>query len=581
MARTSKFCQRERRFIIAAPFSASDQDTKRRSFMPRFSQGEMKATTRILIITSALIIALAPSILTIGALAQDGAKEKLDYAMIARIKEEGLNRSQVMDHISWLSDVYGPRLTGSPTIKQASDWAQRRFKEWGLVNVHEEGFPFGKGWSLERFSANMIEPQVSPLIGYPKSWTPGTPGVVAAEVVYAPISSEADFDKYRGKLQGKIVLAQPARDVKMLEGRVVLRMTDEDIKEAQTTPIPVRAEGAEFRRRAQTQSKINAFLLAEGVAVVFDRGADNVMSAGGSDMTWRTQRTDGGTIFVQSGGTRDQSAGKVPPQVTLAVEHYNRMVRILEKNVPVKVELNIQAKFHDEAGKNGFNLIAEIPGTDLADEVVMIGAHFDSHHSGTGATDNAAGCAAMMEAVRILKAVGVKPRRTIRVGLWGGEEQGLLGSRAYVKEHFADPADMRLKPEHAKLAAYFNIDNGTGRIRGVWMQGNLAANRIFEQWIEPLKDLGVNMLGPRSVTSTDHLAFDAVGLPGFQFIQERLEYNSRTHHSNMDTVDHVQREDMVQMATIAAVFAYNAATRDEKLPRKALPAPAKPSERIE
>ncbi|HEX2491512.1 MAG TPA: M28 family peptidase, partial [Blastocatellia bacterium] len=372
----------------------------------------MKATTRILIITSALIIALAPSILTIGALAQDGAKEKLDYAMIARIKEEGLNRSQVMDHISWLSDVYGPRLTGSPTIKQASDWAQRRFKEWGLVNVHEEGFPFGKGWSLERFSANMIEPQVSPLIGYPKSWTPGTPGVVAAEVVYAPISSEADFDKYRGKLQGKIVLAQPARDVKMLEGRVVLRMTDEDIKEAQTTPIPVRAEGAEFRRRAQTQSKINAFLLAEGVAVVFDRGADNVMSAGGSDMTWRTQRTDGGTIFVQSGGTRDQSAGKVPPQVTLAVEHYNRMVRILEKNVPVKVELNIQAKFHDEAGKNGFNLIAEIPGTDLADEVVMIGAHFDSHHSGTGATDNAAGVAVAMEAVRIIQALGLKPRRT-------------------------------------------------------------------------------------------------------------------------------------------------------------------------
>ena len=217
----------------------------------------MKTTTRILTITSALIIVLGPSNLTIGALAQDGAKEKLDYAMIARIKEEGLNRSQVMDHISWLSDVYGPRLTGSPTIKQASDWAQKRFKEWGLVNVHEEGWPFGKGWSLERFSANMIEPQVSPLIGYPKSWTPGTPGVIAAEVVYAPISSEADFDKYRGKLQGKIVLAQPAREVKMLEGRVVMRMTDEDIKEAQTTPIPVRAEGArgetEFRRRAQTQ----------------------------------------------------------------------------------------------------------------------------------------------------------------------------------------------------------------------------------------------------------------------------------------------------------------------------------------
>src|SRR5262249_44685014 len=285
----------------------------------------------------------------------------------------------------------------------------------------------------------------SPLIGYPKSWTPGTQGLITAEVVHAPIRSEADFDKYRGKLRGKIVLSQPAREVKMLEGRVVLRMTDEDIKEVNTTPIPSRG-GAQWR------AKINAFLLAEGVAAVFDRGGDNFMSAGGSDLTWLTQRLDGGTIFVQSGGPRDQNAGKVPPQVTLAVEHYNRMVRILEKNVPVKVELNIQTRFHDETDKNGFNVIAEIPGTDLAGAVVMIGAHFDSHHAGTGATDNAAGSAAMMEAMRILKAVGVKPRRTVRIALWGGEESGLLGSRAYVKEHFADPATMQLKPEHGKLA---------------------------------------------------------------------------------------------------------------------------------
>jgi Zn-dependent M28 family amino/carboxypeptidase len=220
---------------------------------------------------------------------------------------------------------------------------------------------------------------------------------------------------------------------------------------------------------------------------------------------------------------------------------------------------------------NGFNLIAEIPGTDLKDEVVLLGAHFDSHHSGTGATDNATGSAAMMEALRILKAVGARPRRTIRIGLWGGEEQGLLGSRAYVKEHFADPATMQVKPEHEKLAAYFNLDNGTGRVRGVWMQGNLAVRSIFAQWIDPLRDLGVTLLGPRSVSSTDHVAFDAVGLPAFQFIQERLEYNSRTHHSNMDVVDHVQRDEMVQVATVAAVFAYNAAMRGEKLPRKALP----------
>ena len=511
--------------------------------------------------------------------------EPVDYAMIGKIREEGLQRSQVMDHISWLSDVYGPRLTGSPAIKQASQWAQKKFKEWGLANIHEEEWPFGKGWSLVRFSAHMTEPQVSPLIGYPKSWTPGTNGLITADVVYVPIQTEADFQKYRGKLKDKIVLLQAARDVKMLEGRIVLRMNEADIKEAETTPIPAprtarrggadeSSEGQGFQRAMNLQRKIQEFLLAEGVAAVFDRGSDNFMAAGGSDLSWQTQHTDGGTIFVQSGGPRDQNAGKVPPQVVLAVEHYNRMIRILEKGVPVKAELNIQAQFHDEAGKNGFNLIAEIPGTDLRDEVVIIGAHFDSHHSGTGATDNATGSAAMMEALRILRAVGAKPRRTIRLGLWGGEEEGLLGSRAYVKEHFGDPATMKLLPEHEKLAAYFNIDNGTGRIRGIWSQNNLAVQKIFAQWMEPLKDLGVTLVSPRPVTSTDHLSFDAVGLPGFQFIQERLEYNSRTHHSNMDTVDHVQRDDMVQMATVVAVFAYNAAMRNEKLPRKALPAPS-------
>jgi len=515
-----------------------------------------------------------------AALAQGKQEEPLDYAMIGKIREEGLNRSQVMDHIVWLSDIYGPRLTGSPAIKQAGEWTLKKFNEWGLANAHQETWPFGKGWSLVRFSANMTEPQVSPLIGYPKSWTSGTNGVVNADVIYAPISSEADFEKFRGKLKGKAVLLQTARQVRLLDGRIVLRMDDDDIKEAMTTPIPQPRAGQRGGGGGPAfQSKLQAFLLAEGVAAVFDRGSDGDLSPGGSDLSWMAQRTDGGTIFVQSGGPRDQNAGKVLPQVVLAVEHYNRMIRILEKGVPVKVELNIQTQFHDETSPNGFNLIAEIPGTDLKDEVVMIGAHFDSWQSGTGATDNAAGSAAMMEALRILKAVGAKPRRTIRIGLWGGEEQGLLGSRAYVKEHFADPLALsqtgQVKPEHEKLSCYFNIDNGTGRIRGVWSQGNLAVTKIFEQWAEPLRDLGVTIISPRSVTSTDHLSFEAVGLPGFQFVQERLEYNSRTHHSNMDTVDHVQRDDMVQMATVVAVFAYNAAMRNEKLPRKALPgAPA-------
>jgi Zn-dependent M28 family amino/carboxypeptidase len=263
------------------------------------------------------------------------------------------------------------------------------------------------------------------------------------------------------------------------------------------------------------------------------------------------------------------------PGVTLAVEHYNRMVRVLAKNIPVKVELDIETKFYDETTPNGFNTIAEIPGADpaLRDEVVILGAHFDSVAAATGATDNATGSAAMMEAMRILRAIDAKPRRTIRIALWGGEEEGLLGSRAYVKEHFADPATMVLKPAHAKVAAYFNSDNGTGRVRGIWLQGNMAVAAVFEQWMKPLADLGVVAAGPRSVASTDHASFDAVGLPGFQFMVDRLEYNSRTHHSNMDVYDRVQRDDMVQQATVLAVFAYNAAMRDEKLPRKPLPKP--------
>ncbi len=256
--------------------------------------------------------------------------------------------------------------------------------------------------------------------------------------------------------------------------------------------------------------------------------------------------------------------------MTLAVEHYNRLVRVLDKGVAAKVELNVQTKFYDETTGNGFNIIAEMPGSDpvLKDEIVLLGAHFDSVAAGTGATDNATGSAAMMEALRILKTVGAKPRRTIRIGLWGAEEQGLMGSRAYVREHYGDPAANALKPAHEKLSAYFNSDNGTGRVRGIWTQGNTAVEPIFRQWMEPLKDLGVFAIGPRPVTSTDHVSFDAVGLPAFQFMVDRLEYNSRTHHSNMDTFDRVQGDDMIQQATVIAVFAYNAAMRDSRLPRK-------------
>ena len=498
--------------------------------------------------------------------------EKLDYATIGRIRDEGMNHSQVMDHVSWLSDVYGPRLTGSPQIQQASEWAMKTFREWGLANVHQERWAFGKGWSLVRFTAHLVEPQIQPLIGFPQEWSSGTKGPVTADVVRVQIANEGDFAKYRGKLAGKIVLAQPARRVRMLEGPIILRMDEKYTAEAETTPVPAAAGGGGRGGQAAFRLKLADFYVQEGVVAIFDRGSDSDMAAGGSDLSWQQQHPDGGTVFPAGSGARDENAGKAVPTIALAVEHYNRMIRVLDKNVPVKVELNVETKFYDETTPNGFNTLAEIPGTDLASEVVLIGAHFDSHPYATGATDNATGSGAMMEAMRILKAVGAKPRRTIRIGLWGGEEQGLLGSRAYVKEHIADVDTMTLKPEHAKLAAYFNSDNGTGKVRGLWLQGNFAARPAIEAWMAPLRDLGVTIVGPRSVSQTDHLSFDNAGIPAFQFIVDRLEYNSRTHHSNMDTFDRVQRDDMIQQATVIAVFAYDAAMRDEKLPRKALPA---------
>jgi carboxypeptidase Q len=527
----------------------------------------------------AVTLALAASLVTFAAAQspQPVAVRPLDLDTIARIRDEGLNRSQVMDHLSWLTDVYGPRVTGSPAILEASDWAIRKFNDWGLSNAHRETWAFGKGWGLVRFSAHMIEPQVQPLMGFPSAWSAGTNGTVVAPVVRVAIDSDADFETYRGKLAGAIVLTQPERVVPMLDGTIVHRMGPEDLAEAAAVrPEQPDRRGAAAAARSTTPglpARIARFYKDEGVVALFNRGSDIVFTSVGSDLSARQQRTDGGTIFPTGSGSRGADAGTEVPSITLAVEHYNRMVRVLAKHIPVRVELRLDTTFYDETTPNGFNTIAEIPGTDpqLRDEVVMIGAHFDSMPAATGATDNAAGSAAMMEAMRILKTIGAKPRRTIRVALWGGEEQGLLGSRAYVKEHFADPATMALRPEHAKLAAYFNSDNGSGRVRGIWTQGNTAAGAIFEQWMKPLADLGVVLAGPRSVGSTDHIPFDAVGLPGFQFMVDRLEYGSRTHHSNMDFYDRVQRDDLVQQATVIAVFAYDTAMRDEKLPRKPLP----------
>jgi len=534
------------------------------------------------------IAVLLAAVVTVALAAQTA--EQVDNAAIAKIRDEGLNRSQVMDTLFWLTDRYGPRLTGSTEFEEAGDWAVKQLQSWGISNARKERFAFGRGWSLVKFHASMVEPRAMPIIGMPKAWTPGTGGLHTAEVLRPEITNAEQAAQWRGKLRGKIVLTQPAREVRMLDGPIVLRYADDPkwLEEALSMPPP-RGGGAGAGRGAAGGGRagaaggraggggrgaaggfnVNQFYREEGVLALFDRGSNSDMSAGGSDLSWQTQRVDGGTIFVGSGGQPSAAADAGLPQVTVAVEHYNRMVRLLEHNVPVRVELNVEVSTREETQPNGFNVIAEIPGTDKADEIVLVGAHFDSWHGATGATDNGTGSAAMMEVLRIFKATGLQPRRTVRIGLWGAEENGLVGSAAYVREHLGTREQP--KPELAKTSAYFNIDNGTGRIRGIWMQSNTAVKPIFEAWIRPLKDLGVEILGPRSVTSTDHTRFDSVGVPGFQFVQERYEYNSRTHHSNMDFYDRVQVEDMKQMATVAAVFAWQAANRDAMLPRKPAP----------
>jgi len=485
--------------------------------------------------------------------------EKLDLDAIYRIKEEGLQRSKVMEIESYLTDIYGPRLTGSPNIKEAGDWAQKTMKDWGLANVHSESWAFGRGWQNQRFVALAVTPRAYPLIGYPKAWTPGTNGPVTGEAVVAIINNESDFTTFKGKLRGKFVLSVAMRDVPAHFEAPGHRYTDAELADLSKQPEAGRGRGGRgnFGGAQDFNRKRTQFWIDEGVAAVLD-----------------FSRGDGGTVFVQSpqGVSRDPKGPAQPAQVTLEVEHYGRIWRTLDKKIPVTLQMDIDNRFFD-ADQNAHNIVGEIPGTDKADEVVMIGAHFDSWHTGTGATDNAAGSAVMMEAMRLLKTSGVKLRRTVRVGLWGGEEQGLLGSKEYIKAHYGDPATMQLKPEHAKFAGYFNVDNGTGAIRGVYLQGNEAVAPIFQAWMEPFKNLGMNTLTIRNTGGTDHLSYDAVGLPGFQFIQDDVEYNSRTHHSNMDVYERIQPQDMMRNAVIVATFVLNTANRDEKLPRKPLPKP--------
>ena len=518
-------------------------------------------------VTAAATLALALTF--IPASAQQPA-EKVDLDAIYKIKDEGFQRSRVMDITSWLTDVYGPRLTNAPGFRKAGEWAVKEMTSWGLVNVKLEPFgPFGRGWSNDKFYAMATTPGGSfPIIGMSPAWTPGTNGGVSGEAIHAVMETEEDLARFKGQLKGKFVLTAPMRDVAALWTPPATRYTEQELKdlerETDSTPRGRGRFGGPGRQggpaggRGQGQS-----FTQRRTQFLKDEGAIGVITPG---------RGDGGTVFVGGGGSRDANAPAGLPAVVIAVEHYGRIVRTLERKMPVTIEMDIKNTFYDEP--TSFNVVGEIPGSDRADELVMLGAHFDSWHGGTGATDNAAGSAVMMEAMRILKVSGVRLRRTVRIGLWGGEEQGLLGSRAYVTQHFADRATMALKPAHAKFSAYFNVDNGTGAIRGVYLQGNEAVAPTFDAWMKPFHNIGMTTLTIRDTGGTDHQAFDAVGLPGFQFIQDEVEYDSRTHHSTMDTYERIQEEDMRKNAVIVASFVYHAANRDDKLPRKPLPAPS-------
>jgi carboxypeptidase Q len=491
-----------------------------------------------------------------------------DLDAVARIKEEGLQRSQVMDTLWYLTDVQGPRLTNSPGMRAAAQWAEGRLRAWGVANVREKVWgPFGRGWANEKLTANVISPQPFPLIAAPRAWTPGTNGAVTADVVATTLRTDADFTSWAGKLTGKVVLNQGAADVRLVTTPLARRFTDQELSDLQVQPVnPGRGRGARGGGPGQDaafRDRMLQFLAREGAVAMLEPG---------------TGRNDHGVIMVHNAPApyRDAVPPMMPAQLIVASEHYNRILRLVEGKVPVQIELNIQNRFFGET-LDVFNIIGEIPGTDKADEVVMLGAHFDSWHSGTGATDNAAGSAVMMEAMRILKTSGLRLRRTVRIALWTGEEQGLLGSRAYIKQRFGDPATMTLKPEHARLSSYFNMDNGSGAIRGVYLQGIDAVRPVFAAWMEPLRSLGMTTLSIRSTGSTDHVPFDEVGLPGFQFIQDPLEYGADSHHSNMDVYDRAQAEDLMKNAVIVASFVYHSANRDDLLPRKPLPRPRTPA----
>jgi len=502
--------------------------------------------------------------LTAGSQAQE---EKLDLPTIQKIRDEGLQHSHVMDIVFHLTDASGNRLTASPGFMRAANWAKQQLTDWGLTGATLDPWgEFGKGWELQKSYLALTAPYYKPLIAYPQAWCGGTDGPKSAAVLLISATDSAGLDRYKGQMAGKILIPEVDETYRQSFKPDANRWSDEQL-DSMSKVIMRPVDTAELRRRRElfrrggTRAFINALhRMAEQEGAV----AMLSMSPRGHD----------GTLFVQGGGSYQPSAPANFLDMVITLEDYSSIVRLLKAGTPVSLDIDVKTRFLTDDTK-GYNVIAEIPGSDprLKDEVVMLGGHLDSWHSATGATDNAAGCTVMMEAIRILKTLGIKPRRTIRIALWSGEEEGLLGSRGYVKKTFADPATMQLLPAHEKFDAYFNIDNGTGKVRGIYLQGNEACRSIFTQWLAPFHDLGATTVTISNTGGTDHQSFDAVGLPGFQFIQDEIEYNTRTHHTNMDSYEHLRADDLKQIATIVAAFVYNTAQRDAKLPRKALPEP--------
>lgn len=490
------------------------------------------------------------------------AQEKVDLDMVQKIRNEGLNNSKVMDIAFQLTDVAGPRLMNSPGYLRAANWAKASLTQWGLEGAALEAWgDWGKGWELQKSYVAMATPYYRPLIAFPKTWVSGTNGAKTADILIVDAKDSAELLNYKGKLKGKIIIL-PRTDTLVPSFQAdATRYTDQQLQ----TMSDFDPKNVPARQGPPGNFRGGGF----GAANVLNKLKEMAKTEGAVAILSTSPRGKDGTMFVQGGGLYAGNSPENFLDIMLALEDYMSIYRLAKAGQTVKLDVDVKTKFFTNDLK-GYNVVAEIKGTDskLKDEIVMLGGHLDSWHGATGATDNAAGCAVMLEVVRILKTLGVKPRRTIRIALWGGEEQGLHGSRNYVRNHFTDTTTRRYNKEGDKLAGYFNLDNGTGKVRGIYTQGNADVKAIFAKWLEPFTDLGAATVTLQNTGGTDHLSFDGIGLPGFQFIQDPIEYNTRTHHTNMDSYDHLLSADLKQAATVIATFVYNTAQRDEKLPRK-------------